>query len=104
MNGQQAAGGGIGVSGALGVLFIGLKLTGYLTWSWLWVLAPLWIPVLTVVALLLIAGMVGLASTWFDYRRRVKREQQLADRQREREGLPPANMHGPAFWWGRRGR
>lgn len=24
----------------LAVLFIGLKLTGYIAWSWLWVLAP----------------------------------------------------------------
>ena len=29
---------------ALALLFIGLKLTGFLpTWSWLWVLSPLWI-------------------------------------------------------------
>jgi hypothetical protein len=25
-------------------LFLALKLTGYIDWSWLWVLAPLWIP------------------------------------------------------------
>jgi hypothetical protein len=28
----------------LASLFIGLKLTGYITWSWLWGLSPLWIP------------------------------------------------------------
>ena len=27
----------------IGVLFIGLKLTNYIQWSWFWVLAPLWI-------------------------------------------------------------
>lgn len=27
----------------LTVLFIGLKLTGYIDWSWWWVLSPLWI-------------------------------------------------------------
>ena len=26
----------------LTVLFVGLKLTGYIAWSWWWVLAPLW--------------------------------------------------------------
>ena len=26
----------------LTTLFIGLKLTGFVSWSWLWVLAPLW--------------------------------------------------------------
>lgn len=35
------------------VLFIGLKLTGYINWPWLWVLAPLWIPL--VIALLCVA-------------------------------------------------
>jgi hypothetical protein len=28
---------------ALTVLFIGLKLTGYISWSWVWVLSPVWI-------------------------------------------------------------
>ena len=37
--------GGVGFLGLLTLLFIGLKLTGYITWSWIWVLAPLWIPV-----------------------------------------------------------
>lgn len=30
--------------GILGLIFITLKLTGHITWSWLWVLAPFWIP------------------------------------------------------------
>jgi len=25
------------------VLFVGLKLTNYIAWSWLWVLSPMWI-------------------------------------------------------------
>ena len=33
---------GIGVIGALGVLFVGLKLTGYIDWSWWWVTLPFW--------------------------------------------------------------
>jgi hypothetical protein len=32
------------ILGILGLIFITLKLTGYITWSWLWVLAPFWIP------------------------------------------------------------
>lgn len=35
--------GGIGFAGLLTVLFIGLKLTGAITWSWWWILSPLWI-------------------------------------------------------------
>jgi len=48
----------------LAVLFIALKLTGYVTWSWLWVLSPLWIPmalgtaiVLGCLAVVAIAGV-----------------------------------------------
>lgn len=35
--------GGITFSGLLTLLFIGLKLTGTITWSWVWVLSPIWI-------------------------------------------------------------
>lgn len=36
---------GIGFFGLLAIVFITLKLTGYIAWSWWWVLAPLWVPV-----------------------------------------------------------
>ena len=35
---------GLGFAEALTILFIALKLTGVIAWSWLWVLAPLWLP------------------------------------------------------------
>jgi len=44
MNNSQTSSGGIGFIGLLIILFIGLKLTHYIDWSWWWVLAPLWIP------------------------------------------------------------
>ena len=34
----------IGFSGLLFLLFLFLKLTGYVAWPWIWVTAPLWIP------------------------------------------------------------
>ena len=34
----------VSVLNLLGVAFIVLKLTGYITWSWWWVLAPFWAP------------------------------------------------------------
>lgn len=40
---SSARSGGIGFIGLLTILFIGLKLTGYIAWSWWWVLSPLWI-------------------------------------------------------------
>ena len=35
--------GGIGFVGLLAIVFIVLKLLGKITWSWVWVLAPVWI-------------------------------------------------------------
>lgn len=35
-------GGGVGLLGLLGLLFIGLKLTGYIDWSWWLVLLPIY--------------------------------------------------------------
>ena len=35
--------GGIGFTGLLTIVFITLKLTGYIDWSWWWVLSPIWI-------------------------------------------------------------
>lgn len=29
---------------ALGILFVALKLVGVIAWSWLWILAPFWLP------------------------------------------------------------
>jgi hypothetical protein len=33
---------GIGFFGLMFLIFMTLKLTGYITWSWWWVTAPLW--------------------------------------------------------------
>lgn len=34
----------IGFPGLLGLLFVALKLTGVIAWSWWWVTAPFWLP------------------------------------------------------------
>jgi hypothetical protein len=44
--------GGIGFAGLLTIVFITLKLTNYIDWSWWWVLAPLWIPIVLIFAIL----------------------------------------------------
>jgi hypothetical protein len=46
--------GGVGFFGLLTILFIALKLTGYITWSWWWVLSPIWIPVVVLVVFFII--------------------------------------------------
>ena len=50
---MDSSSGGIGFVGLLTILFIGLKLTGYITWSWLWVLSPLWISFLFIFIVLI---------------------------------------------------
>ena len=55
MTDNSSRSGGVGFYGVLTVLFIGLKLTGSIDWSWWWVLSPLWLPFVIVVALFLIA-------------------------------------------------
>ena len=62
--------GGIGFVGLLTILFIGLRLTGYIDWSWWWVLSPLWISAILVVAILLIAAVIVLVSEVRKSRRR----------------------------------
>jgi len=39
-NGNSSS--GLGVLGLLGCIFVTLKLTGYITWSWWWVTVPFW--------------------------------------------------------------
>lgn len=43
-NDKKATSVGISFTGLLAILFITLKLLKVITWSWLWVLAPLWVP------------------------------------------------------------
>lgn len=40
---SSSSSGGIGFIGLLTIAFIVLKLTGYIDWSWWWVLSPIWI-------------------------------------------------------------
>ena len=46
--------GGVGFTGLLTIVFIVLKLLGFITWSWVWVLSPIWIEAILVVLLLVV--------------------------------------------------
>jgi phosphoglycerol transferase MdoB-like AlkP superfamily enzyme len=59
---SSSSGSGIGFFGLLGVLFIALKLTHVINWSWWWVTIPLWGgAAFAIVVLLIIAVIAGLA-------------------------------------------
>jgi hypothetical protein len=51
--------GGIGFIGLLTVAFIVLKLTNVISWSWWWVLSPLWI-VAGIVVIVLIGAILAV--------------------------------------------
>jgi len=54
---------GIGVLGLLGVLFVGLKLTGYIDWSWWYVTMPFWIVIPFALIIVLILTLIN--SGWW---------------------------------------
>ena len=45
--------------GLLTIVFITLKLTGYITWSWWWVLSPLWIGFVAAITIFLIIAIIA---------------------------------------------
>lgn len=51
---------GIGVFGLLGVVFVTLKLTGHISWSWWYVTMPFWGGFALVAAIALIAFVLML--------------------------------------------
>lgn len=61
MSTNTQSSGGIGFCGLLAIVFITLKLTSVIAWSWWWVLSPLWIPLAIVLILCAIAGIIAMA-------------------------------------------
>jgi hypothetical protein len=56
---------GTNVTGVLLILFIVLKLTNNIDWSWWWVLSPLWIPVGIVVVVAALSALILLVMEAF---------------------------------------
>jgi hypothetical protein len=56
---DKSSSGGIGFVGLLTLLFIALKLTNYIDWSWWWVLSPMWIGFLLI--FIIVAAVIGMA-------------------------------------------
>ena len=50
--------GGIGLGMILFLIFMVLKLTNNIDWSWWWVTAPLWAPLVLAVVIFAIIGIV----------------------------------------------
>jgi hypothetical protein len=50
----------IGFVGLLALSFIILKLTNVISWSWIWVLSPIWIPIALLLILFFFAVLIAL--------------------------------------------
>jgi hypothetical protein len=46
----------------LTVVFIALKLLGAIKWSWIWVLSPLWAPLVLIVIVLIVMWIIHKAA------------------------------------------
>ena len=59
MNNKNNNSSGLDVLGVLQIVFLVLKLTGLITWSWVLVLIPLWIS-LGILALVVVAVIIAV--------------------------------------------
>jgi hypothetical protein len=55
---SKSSSSGLGIGTILFLIFMVLKLTNYIDWSWWWITAPLWIPII-------ILGVVGLIAIFY---------------------------------------
>jgi hypothetical protein len=55
---KETSSNGLGLVTTVFIVFLVLKLTGYITWGWFWVIAPLWMIPLTQIVI----GSVLLAT------------------------------------------
>jgi hypothetical protein len=60
MSNNTTASTGMGFSGWLTILFVGLKLTGFISWPWIWVISPIWISLLIALAFLALILIVAV--------------------------------------------
>lgn len=59
-NNTSSSNGGIGFVGLLTILFVALKLTNVITWSWWWVLSPIWIAAILVVLAIVVVTAIAI--------------------------------------------
>ena len=57
---QSSTSGGTSILGLLGIVFVTLKLTGFIDWSWWWVTAPFW-GLFALLTVILIIALIAAA-------------------------------------------
>ncbi len=59
MDKKRVRNGGMGIVSFLTILFVVLKVTGIISWSWWWVFSPIWISAICAVLLFGIVLVTG---------------------------------------------
>lgn len=62
MSNKSNSSNGLGLGTVLFIIFMVLKLTNNIDWSWWWVTAPLWVPILVTVGLLVVTGIMFIVD------------------------------------------
>ena len=65
MNNEKTTSGGIGFGSTILLIFIILKLVGVIDWSWWWVLSPIWIPIVLLLAVSILLFVVYRIVKYF---------------------------------------
>lgn len=76
MSERISGGSGISFGGALALIFITLKLLGVdpvASWSWLWVLSPIWIGIFAAVAILIVGFTISSVFSVINTRKKMKK-------------------------------
>ncbi|MGN1155683.1 MAG: hypothetical protein ACI4TK_05865 [Agathobacter sp.] len=61
-NEKTSASGGISFFGLLAIVFIVFRLCKVITWSWWWVLAPIWIPIVVAIIVFIILAVIAIVT------------------------------------------
>ena len=75
---EQSSSKGVGFFGLLTIVFIVLKLTKVIDWSWVWVLAPLWISIILLLIFSVIVAVIEVKkeSTTMSALKKMEKERQ----------------------------
>jgi hypothetical protein len=65
---SSSSSGGIGFFGLLTIVFIVLKLTGFIDWHWFWVVSPVLIPIIFGLGILIV-----FIIAWFTENRKKRK-------------------------------
>ena len=64
MDKNNTSKGGVGIATILTIVFVVLKLVGVISWSWVWVLSPLWISLAAIIIIFLIFMIAMIIINW----------------------------------------